>query len=450
MNNRAVICEAIEARREEILAAERQLWKHPETGYREWKTHAYLKGLYEQLGYRVTAFGNIPGFFVDIETGRPGPRLAVFGEMDALLVPTHPACDPETGAVHACGHNCQSAALYGIAAGLAAPGALEGLAGSIRLIAAPAEELIEFDYRQSLIDKGTIHFFGGKQELLARGILDDVDLSLMVHTMPGGGISFTEGSNGCVIKRFIFTGQSAHAGGAPDKGVNALYAAELAMSAANALRETFRDDDHVRFHPIITEGGSSVNSIPDRVTVEAYLRAASMEAMTRYNRAINRAFAASAAAIVCGLRIIDRHGYAPRVYDPVMTKAAAETAEELVPQEKIRLGAPFSGGCSDMGDVSAVMPVIHPHIGGLSGSLHGSDLQVEDPYFATVVSAKLQALTAVRLLENDAALAKKAVAEARPEYGSIAEYLGAVEKLDFSADAVRTEEDGRISLKYKP
>lgn len=450
MNNQAVICETIERHKEEILAAERHIWKNPETGYKEWKTHAYLKELYEGLGCRLTEFGNIPGFFTDIDTGRPGPCLAVFGEMDALIVPTHPECDPETGAVHACGHNCQSAALYGLAAGLTAPGALDGLSGRIRLIAVPAEELIEFGYRQSLIESGVIRFFGGKQELLARGVLDDVDLAMMVHTVAGGGFSLASGSNGCLIKRFRFSGRSSHAGNSPDKGRNALYAAELAMSAANALRETFRDDDHVRFHPIITAGGDSVNAVPDCVSGEAYLRAASMEAISRYNERINRAFAAAAAAMGCGLTIEDRHGYAPRRYDPVMTTAAAAAAEELFPPDKIRLNGPFSGGCSDMGDVSSVMPVIHPHIGGFSGSAHGSDLVITDPYLATVMSAKLQALTAVRLLENDAAIARKAVSEARPEYGSIPEYLEAVRKLSFTGEAVRPQEDGSILLKYKP
>ena len=135
---------------------------------------------------------------------------------------------------------------------------------------------------------------------------------------------------------------------------------------------------------------------------------------------------------------------------PVMTTAAAAAAEELFPPDKIRLNGPFSGGCSDMGDVSSVMPVIHPHIGGFSGSAHGSDLVITDPYLATVMSAKLQALTAVRLLENDAAIARKAVSEARLEYGSIPEYLEAVRKLSFTGEAVRPQEDGSILLKYKP
>ena len=129
MKDCSIILNTIEEGKDRILAAERHIWKHPETGYREWKTHAFLKEQYEALGCTLTEFGNIPGFYTDLDSGRPGPCLAIFGELDSLIVPTHPECDPETGAVHACGHNCQSAALLGIAIGLTAPGALDAFPG---------------------------------------------------------------------------------------------------------------------------------------------------------------------------------------------------------------------------------------------------------------------------------------------------------------------------------
>ena len=182
------VLQGVEAYQDTILAAERHIWKNPESGYREWKTHAYLKEKFEELGYTVIEAGNIPGFWTDVDTGRPGPKVAVFGEMDSLIVPTHPECDPETGAVHACGHHCQCAALLGVAAALKAPGALDALSGSIRLIAVPAEELIELGFRRQLKEKGIIRYFGGKQEFMARGVLDDVDISIMVHTANEPGL----------------------------------------------------------------------------------------------------------------------------------------------------------------------------------------------------------------------------------------------------------------------
>ena len=121
------------------------LWKNPETGYREWKTHAYMKKVLEDLGYELVEAGNIPGFYTDLDTGRPGPKLLIMGEMDALVAPTHP--NAKNNCAHACGHNCQCAGLVGVALALKEPGALDGLCGSIRLMAVPAEELIEIEFR---------------------------------------------------------------------------------------------------------------------------------------------------------------------------------------------------------------------------------------------------------------------------------------------------------------
>ncbi|MBR7165338.1 MAG: amidohydrolase, partial [Clostridia bacterium] len=170
-----LVFDAVEAKKQTILDAERYIWKNPETGFREWKTHAYMKKAFEDLGYDLVEAGNIPGFYTDLDTGKPGPKLAVFGELDSLIVPTHPECDPETGAAHTCGHNCQCAALLGVAAALKAPGALEGLSGSIRLIAVPAEEGIEIGFRQKLREQGAIRYLSGKLEFLYRGYLDGVD-----------------------------------------------------------------------------------------------------------------------------------------------------------------------------------------------------------------------------------------------------------------------------------
>ena len=450
MKDCSAILQTIENQKDRILAAERWIWKHPETGYREWKTHAYLKEQYEALGCRLKEFGDIPGFYTDFDTGRPGPTFAFFGELDSLIVPTHPECDPETGAVHACGHHCQSAGLLGMAIGLSSPGALDGLCGRIRLIAVPAEELIELEYRQRLKDSGRIRFFGGKQELLARGLLDDVDLTMMIHTGGMNGFFCGDGNIGCMIKQYTFRGVAAHAGGSPHNGVNALYAANLAMNAANALRETFKDSDHVRFHPIITAGGSAVSSIPDCVTVESYIRAGTIPAIVQYNEKINRAFAAAAAAIGCTLTIKDLHGYAPRINYPGMKELVTEAAREILPPEKISAPHYIGTGSTDMGDISCVIPSASANIGGWVGHAHGNDLYITDPYLATVVSAKIQVLSAVRMLENDAAAAKKILAEEKPLYGSIPEYLDTVEKLNFTAEAVRCEKDGSVTLHYKP
>ena len=262
-----------------------------------------------------------------MDTGRPGPTVAVMGEMDSLICATHPDADPETGYVHACGHCCQAAGLLGLAAALTEPGVLDGWSGKIRLMAVPAEELIEVEFREELRKKGIIKYFGGKVEFMYRGYLDDVDMAFMIHNTSGVGAhagSIIKGSNGCMAKTFTFHGKSSHAGGAPHNGINALYAANQALGTVNALRETFQDNDCIRFHPIITNGGTVVNAIPEAVTIETYVRGATMESILENNEKINRAIAGSAAALGAGVTITDRPGYSPRKQDMGMMLVAKE------------------------------------------------------------------------------------------------------------------------------
>ena len=223
---------AVDRSRQLVLDAERWLWAHPQTGYTEWEAHNYLKDAFLKLGYTLTEPGDIPGFFTDVDTGRPGPKLCIMGELDALDIANHP--ESVNGMTHCCGHHAQGAALLGIAAALKEPGALGGMSGSIRLMMVPAEEMIQLAFREELRKKGVIHYMGGKVEFMYRGYFDGVDLSLMVHgTAAGEGepfdLSCGLGSNGCMAKTIRFKGKSSHAGGAPHRGINAQYAAMLGL-----------------------------------------------------------------------------------------------------------------------------------------------------------------------------------------------------------------------------
>lgn len=442
--------EQVEQNRQLILDAERYIWKNPEPGYREWKTHAYLKKLYEDLGYTLHEAGNIPGFYTDIDTGRPGPTIAIFGELDSLIIPTHPECDPETGAVHACGHHCQSASLLGVAIAFKAPNALDGLCGKIRLIAVPAEEAIELQFRNELRRQGIIHYLAGKIEFLYRGYLDGVDMAMMVHTSSRTDAFFscTNGSNGCIIKSAIFKGKSAHAGAAPHNGINALYAATNAMNIANALRETFKESDTVRFHPIITKGGNVVNAIPDEVKVESYIRAATMESMSEANKKVNCAFAGAAAAMGCELKLCDEHGMAPRYNDPNLQDAFHKVAAMFFDEDHLAFNDKWGTGCSDMGDISTVMPAVHPNCSGGYGSSHSTEFRITDPVMACVTNAKIQAGTAALLLSDNAKLAKKVISERKVVYPTVKDYFKAIDSTMINIDAVIKSSDGTITLKF--
>lgn len=431
-----------------ILAANDYFWKNPETGYREWKTHAYLAKAFEDLGYTVTPAGNIPGFTALVDTGKPGPKVAVFGELDALLCASHPEADPETGAVHACGHSAQAAALLGLAMALKEPGVLEGLCGSILLVAVPAEELIEVQYRQELYDQGIIRYFGGKPEFLYRGLLDGVDLSMMIHTTTGKRRGFVcPGSNGCVVKNVRFLGKASHAGGYPEGGINALYAANLALSAINALRETFSDNAHIRVHPIITAGGSSVNAIPDDVQLEAYVRGANMQQINGVNQKVNRAIAASAAAMGAKAQIRDIPGYWPRRHTED-SRQLMYKAMELAGVE-VERNSPWMSGCSDMGDISAVMPALHPHISGASGTAHGKDYAITDPQTACVTAAAVLLNALALLLQEEGKAARQIVADYKPEFAHKEAYFAYADNLRKDLESVTYQPDGTVKLTYQ-
>ena len=441
--------EYVQKHRKLILDALDYIWKNPEIGYKEWKTHKYLADAFEALGYTLTAAGNIPGFTAEIDTGRPGPTVAVFGEMDGLTIPAHPECDKETGAIHACGHCCQVAALLGLAAALKEPGALDEMCGKIRLVVVPAEELIDIEYRNELRKQGVIRYFGGKPEFMRRGLLDGVDLSFVVHTTDGGSYALCNaGSNGFIVKNIAFKGVPAHAGGSPQEGINALYAANLALNAINALRETFEDPSHIRVHPIITSGGTSVNTIPDDVQLECYIRGATMDKIMEVNKKVNRALSASAAAMGANVRISDMPGYFPRKYGrdfkDVFEKAFAPYVEKIDFSDR-----DWSGSCSDMGDISSVMPALHPNIGGAGGTLHGVDFCIPDPDMACVTSAKAQLLALKLLLEDEAKAAKQIVADYEPFFDSFQAYFDYMDKLDMDKETVSYGSDGSVTLNFQ-
>ena len=443
--------EMVASQRELMFAAERHIWKHPETGYREWKTHEYLAAEYRKLGYELVEAGNIPGFYTDIDTGKPGPKLLIMGELDSLIVSTHPECDPETGYVHACGHHAQSAALLGIAAALKQPGALDGMSGSIRLMAVPAEELIEIGYRASLREQGIIKYFGGKVEFMYRGFMDDCDIALLVHTSNSEhkGIGVGVGNNGCLTKNINYEGVSAHAGGAPHLGVNALYAANLGLNAVNALRETFQEKDYILFHPVITKGGGAVNAIPNDVRVESYVRGASIDAIVSANNRINRALASSAAAMGANVHLQDFPGYCPLYNDKNLYQLTVDVVKEGFGEEWIEEDTKWGTGCTDMGDISCVMPTVQPYCSGACGVGHGSDYGISDPETALVVSAQYQVLMAEALLSNNAEMAQKVIKEADLVYPDKKDYFAAVDKIFLDKKAVTQNEDGTITLDFQ-
>ena len=443
------IFEVVESNKDLILAAERDIKAMPELAFCEWKTHAYMKERFEKLGYSLVEAGDIPGFYTDVETGKPGPKIAVFGELDALFCPNHPLADKETGAAHVCGHNCQCATLLGLAAALKDPETIEGLCGSIRLIAVTAEEGVDAETREKMRKENKVRYFAGKPEFLYRGYLDGVDIAMMIHTTTKAkGFTCPDGTNGNMRKKVTFIGKAAHAGGAPHKGVNALYAATTALSAANALRETFREKDTVRMHPILTNAGDVVNTIPDVVVCENMIRGADYRVISDISKKVNRAFAGAAAAMGCQIIFDDIPGSAPRYNDHNLKDIFYDVAKEIFPAEEIDFQLEWGKACSDMGDISNVIPSIHPYIGGTSGVAHSENFEVTDPYVACVDAAKILGGALTVLLSNDGAAAKKVIAESKVPFESKEAFFAVKDSLNFQGDGVLYNDDGTVTLKY--
>jgi amidohydrolase len=412
------VIRTIDKRRDEIIALGEKIFKNPELGFKETKTSALVKQVFESLGLPYEENIAITGVKA-LGAGKSHDlKIAILGELDAVVCPLHPEADPLTGAAHSCGHNAQVAAMLGAAIGLVAGNVLSQLDGDVVFMAVPAEEYVELEYREKLRDQGKIKFFGGKQELIRIGAFDEIDMGMMVHSH--GGIEERKALISCESTGFIgktvrFTGKEAHSGAAPFEGVNALNAAMLGLMAIHAQRETFKDADKVRVHPIITKGGDLVNIVPADVRVETYVRARTIEAVMNASQKVNRALEAGAYAVGAEVEINEIPGYLPLNQNLAMNTLFAENIKEFIGEENILEGFDLMGS-TDAGDLSVLIPMLHPSTGGYAGTAHSKDFKICDPEMAYVIPAKAMALTVIDLLFDNAKKAKEIKAAFKPSF----------------------------------
>ena len=413
---KAAVCDAIDRRGDELARIADDIYHHPELGFKETRTAGIVSAFFERLGLPHRDRLALTGVKARLAGGSGGPTVAVLGELDSLGVREHPAADPLTGAAHACGHNAQIAMLLGVAAAFVDAGVAPSLTGNVVFFAVPAEEYVEIEYREGLARQGKIEFLGGKPELIKLGEFDDVDLAMMTHSSSNkddGLLGVSESNNGCIVKLIRYTGKAAHAGGAPHKGINALNAATLALQAIHAQRETFRDQDTVRVHPIITRGGDIVNVVPADVRMETFVRGRTVEAIEDANAKVDRALKAGALAVGAHVTIQTLPGYLPLRNDSALSALWESNATALVGTTQVkRIG--HRTGSTDMGDVTHIMPAIHPYAGGAEGTGHGADYRIVDPIAAILNPAKAMACTVLDLLAGHAATG--VLAQATPRF----------------------------------
>ena len=425
------LLEAVEARANDIIAAGDWIWKNPEAGFKEFKTAKYTADIFRDLGLEVEENIGLTGVQAKIKGRDERPNIAVIGELDALLIPEHPESDPDTGAVHSCGHNGQMANMIGVAMALVDSGVMEHLDGSVTCMAVPAEEPIEIEWRRELYGEGKLFFLGGKQEFIKNGYFDDVDITLANHMATNtewkiavrGGEGPQPGGVGFMGKMISFKGTEAHSGAAPWNGVNALNAANIAMSAIDAQRDTFKDTDAVRVHYFITKGGDAVNIVPSEVRMEMMIRAASVEAIKDASMKVDRALRGGAIALGAEVEISNIPGYLPSQMQgsDALWRNMRDNAFELFKEEDIVVGtanpSPIRtphGAVSDINDVANIMPKASFGVGGAIGVGHSRSYSIVDKYTAYVMPVKLYVGMIFDLLWDRARLAREVIDEYEP------------------------------------
>lgn len=410
------VCAVIDAYADKIKDVADSIADEPELGFKEVKTAAKVAAFMRELGLEPQTGLAINGVKARAKGAKEGPTAAVLGELDAITCPDSCKADPLTGAAHACGHNLQIASMLGAACGIMKSDALKHLAGDVVFFGVPAEEYIELAFRKKLVKEGKLHFLSGKGQLIYEGAFDDIDMAMQMHAdknMPEPTVSVGESSNGFVGKTVRYIGQVAHAADAPHEGINALNAAMLGLMGINALRETFREQDVVRVHPIITKGGDIVNSVPADVRMELYVRAKTMDAIDKTHSRVDAALKAGGDAVGAQTIIETMPGQMPLSCSKRMNELFVENAQIAFPDVAVKDAGHFSAS-TDMGDVSHLIPVIHPFIGGTDGLLHTENFKVVDFKAAVLLPAKAFAMTLIDLLYDDAAEAKEILANFKP------------------------------------
>lgn len=388
------VCGAIDERRGEIISLGREIQNNPETGFKEFNTSSLVKGKFEEIGLKYEDGLAITGLKAKI--GEGNINVGVFGELDALVCPNHPLA--VGGVAHACGHFAQIANMIGVGFGLIDSGAMKYLNGSVTLFAVPAEEGIEYGYRRKLVEEGKLGFVQGKQELIRLGELDDVDVAMMCHAEGTVGERMVWpriSTNGSIIKFVKYIGKQAHWTGAPWEGINALNAAILGLQAVNALAETFRDEDSVRVTPMIRRGGESENVVPDDVRVTSYVKAKSIDALVEVNEKVDRAFQGGAYSLGCDIEIEDIPNFMPLTSSDVLSELFIKNCSKFV---KVIDEPIHKSWSTDMGDISQIIPAIHPLVGGFAGGVHTEYFKVIDEEMSFIIPAKIMAMTIVDLL----------------------------------------------------
>ncbi|HEX5465121.1 MAG TPA: M20 family metallopeptidase [Candidatus Limnocylindrales bacterium] len=309
-----------------LLSLSHRIHAEPEVGFEERQAAAWLGEALAEAGYAVTAGAcELPTGFV--ATAGDGPlTVAICAEYDAL-----------PGIGHACGHNIIAASAVGAAIGLR--DLADDLGLTVRIVGTPAEE-----------------GGGGKILMLERGAFDGAAAALMIHPSPRDVLRPPMLAVAHLL--VSYAGRAAHASAHPEEGLNAADAITVAQVGLGLLRQHLRDGD--RIHGIVRHGGDAANVVPARTTYELYLRATDLAALDRLRPRAQGCLEAGALATGCSLSVDEPSGvYAEVRHDPRLSESFGANARRLG-RRMAETGDPRLAASTDMGNVSQVVPSIHP------------------------------------------------------------------------------------------
>ena len=377
----------IDALRPELEQVSRDIYANPEIAYEEHKAVGWLTELLKRHGFSVeVGVASTPTAFVATRRQGDGPAIAFLSEYDALR-----------GLGHGCGHNLIATASVG--AGIALADLLDRHPGKVLVIGTPAEE-----------------GGGGKIRLIRGGIFQEVDAAMMFH--PDTRTQVLHWALAVTHMHFEFTGRAAHASGDPEKGINALDAFVMAYNGISVFRQQLREG--ARLHGFLKEGGTAPNIIPERTSGEFLVRARDTAYMEELVQKVKNIFQAAALATGCSVKLsFEEEPYTDLRNNMVLAGLFEENLRR-VGVHSVE-GAPWeNAGSTDMGNVSHVVPALHPTIGIAPADVPGHSQQFLEAsgslrgYQAMVDAAKALAMTGADLLA-DPGLVEKARAEFRRE-----------------------------------
>jgi len=382
---KSTICSYIDDISDELIAVSHAIHENPELGYEEHFAHEQLTKVLIDKGLDVHKSAYEIDTAFEATAGKTGPVVALLCEYDAL-----------PGIGHACGHNIIAAA--GIGAGLAASTLAETFNGQLRILGTPAEE-----------------GGGGKVRMLNRGAFESVEAVLMIH--PADADLPNISSLAVQQLKATYTGKAAHAAAAPEKGINALDGAVLGYMGVAALRQHIAPDE--RLHGIFTNGGQKANIVPETAESTWYARSSTMDRLEVLKTRLVETLNGGAKSAGCEIQIEwINEPYAEVLDNTPILDAYMKNSESIGRVIKAPIGDGVVGS-TDLGNVSHVVPSIHPmvKVAPEGTAIHTIDFEKwaksEEADKGLLDSAKAMAMTVIDCW-HDPSLLKQAKEFFRP------------------------------------